>query len=161
RSMVAVGLTWFLVVLLPLLGIVGARVAAAQDRYLYIPLMGLMVAVAGACQRWLGPPQRVIVIALPILLAALCIPLAPPLCADCRDTLTRAQRVVARDPHDPRALELLAMAHGFSLGHLEPDAPQAKIDKLATALSSALGGAVRAAERPPAGRSYFKDRRDR
>lgn len=54
RMMLA-GWLWFLLTLLPVLGIVGFANAAMADRYLYIPHMGLLAAMscllAGICRR--------------------------------------------------------------------------------------------------------------
>jgi Tfp pilus assembly protein PilF len=121
---VAIGLVWFAALLLPVIGVVGGRAAAAQDRYLYQPLMGLMLAlgtllatrIAGV--RSAGNRVRTGIflgIAMPVCLAMLIHDRR--LCYDARDTLRRAERVARLNPDDPRATENLAIAHSFDYTH--------------------------------------------
>lgn len=180
--LISIGLVWFWAALLPLLGLIGARVAAAQDRYLYVPLMGLLVAIGAAAELALrtatpaptptavdgedSGPERVaasrsaLLIAVVVALAAVCVVPAHRLCRDARSTLARAERVVARDPVDPRRILLLAVAIEFAQRNGDPTpAPNAASDPLAFPIR--LAEAAYRAENQPSGRSYFKDGRDR
>ena len=68
-----VGWTWFLVALLPVLGIVQVGLQARADRYTYLPYLGLFVAVVFACRaaasRWRVGPAALGLVAL-VLVAA-------------------------------------------------------------------------------------------
>lgn len=155
------GLTLFWAQLLPVIGLIGARVAAAQDRYLYLPLAGLMLALGAMLQRmcesgekrsaFLGPAA----ILCALLLAGLCIPLDREMAAVARSTFARAERVVERNPGDPRALEMQAAAYAFLLARpgsdrvqLEPAAAQQRFREtilLASKLARSEGNWFRGA----------------
>ena len=134
---VAVGLVWFAALLLPVIGVVGGRAAAAQDRYLYQPLMGLMLAVGILVARSIASGRPGIArvrtgiflgLAMPICLAMLVHDRR--LCHDARDTLRRAERVARLNPDDPRATENLAIAHSFDYTHDAPRQEDAQQDDL-------------------------------
>lgn len=50
---IRLGLGWFLLTLLPSIGLVQAGPQSAADRYSYVPLAGLGLAVVGVWERWL------------------------------------------------------------------------------------------------------------
>jgi Tfp pilus assembly protein PilF len=134
---VAVGLVWFAALLLPVIGVVGGRAAAAQDRYLYQPLMGLVLAVGIVVARWIAGGRPGISrtrtgiflgLAMPICLAMLLHD--RHLCHDARDTLRRAERVARLNPDDPRATENLAIARSFDYTHHTPRREHAQPDDL-------------------------------
>ena len=60
RPFIAVGWAWYLVTLLPVLGIVQVGGQAMADRYSYLPLVGIFLAAAWALPdlRRLAPPAR-------------------------------------------------------------------------------------------------------
>jgi superkiller protein 3 len=133
----SIGWAWFWGLLLPVIGVVGAREAAATDRYLYQPLMGLALVVGATVQLVLGRPGEAkrrlvrgsltaagVIAAVGMFLFDLA--LAPIL----RSTIQRAERTEAMNPGDPRALEGLAAAYNFSRNHPLPadDAPQLSPD---------------------------------
>jgi tetratricopeptide (TPR) repeat protein len=124
---IAVGWAWCWAMLLPVLGLIGAREAAAVDRYLYQPLMGILLVVGVVLIRWLASltpvsPARSTRVLLPIVgvlgLAMLLSDL--PQCAAARSVIGRAKRVVQLNPGDPRALEGLAAAYDFAQNHPLP-----------------------------------------
>ena len=158
RSQAALGIVWFWAAILPLLGIVGARVAAAQDRYLYLPLMGLLLAACALLTpRARRLPPVVAVLGGLILAAMLAIP-ARTLTADARSTLRRAERVLARDPADPRAIEFLAMAYDFGRDRPTPEQSSPTPPDWDEQFVYTLRRAAQQAETAP---QYFRDRTDR
>ncbi|MFT5049535.1 MAG: tetratricopeptide (TPR) repeat protein [Chlamydiales bacterium] len=52
RPYATVGWLWFLGMLVPTIGLVQVGAQASADRYMYVPLIGLCVAVAFACKEW-------------------------------------------------------------------------------------------------------------
>jgi Flp pilus assembly protein TadD len=71
RPFLIVGWTWFVVVLLPAIGLVQVGAQAMADRFTYIPHMGLMVALVWAAAEWIprraaAPAAAAIVIALTV-----------------------------------------------------------------------------------------------
>jgi len=129
---VAVGLVWFWAMWLPISGLVGARVVAAQDRYLYQPMIGLLLAIGVALVRWCAAQpavQRQFVLAicsLAGLLGAAAISWNVQLAAHARSTLQRAIWAADRNPNDPRVFEMLAAAYAFGRTHhtLEDEVPE-------------------------------------
>jgi tetratricopeptide (TPR) repeat protein len=124
RRQVAVGWAWFWALLLPVIGLVGAREAAASDRYMYQPLMGValvagavvMAAVRGQAGRWKLRPRSIIVAAG--LLGAVLLLLTQPVVRICRRPVANGQRIVQLYPGDPRALEALSAQYNFARSHL-------------------------------------------
>lgn len=116
-------LVWYWALLFPVLGFVGGRVAAAQDRYIYQPLMGLVFLVALAAVRWISlrPPRRRWVTFGALLLAVAMLPHSAALAGHARSQIRRQARVVALNPGDPRASEGLAAAYDFSQTNDTPE----------------------------------------
>ena len=71
RPWLAVGWLWFLVTLAPTLGLVQVGVQARADRYTYLPLVGLAVAVAWEAVQRFGATLRALAAAAAVALAAL------------------------------------------------------------------------------------------
>jgi tetratricopeptide (TPR) repeat protein len=70
RPYVIVGWLWYLGTLVPVIGLVQVGMQARADRYMYLPLIGLSIAVAwGAAQRWRIPRAALGALALAILTA--------------------------------------------------------------------------------------------
>lgn len=142
-AFVVIGVAWFWGLLGPVLGFVGAREAIAFDRYLYQPLIAVML-IAGGFVVWHSrnrpSPARGLlhwrVGMAAILIAAACvawnrIPGSPdesPI-ARARSPIRKALRVVRMNPGDPRALEMLAAQYDFSRNHAlhAIDAPPAPL----------------------------------
>ncbi len=158
RSPAAIGIVWFWAAILPLLGIVGARVAAAQDRYLYLPLMGLLLAVCALLAPLAGRRLTGFVVAGGLILAAILAVPARSLTADARSTLRRAERILARDPADPRAIEFLAMAYDFGRDRPTPEQQSPTPPNWDEQFVTTLRHAAQQAETAP---RYFRDRTDR
>lgn len=118
---IALGIAWWWALLLPVSGIVAARIAAANDRYLYQPLIGVVLIVGIAFVRWMpvgesGPARRRAGWLIGLVLAS--VPymflIDRVYCQKARTTILRAQRVVELYPGDPRALEYLAQAYDLA-----------------------------------------------
>jgi len=121
---IALGWAWCWAFLLPVIGLIGAREAAATDRYLYQPLMGIMLVIGVVLTRLLarretGATHRayrsIIPVAAIVGLAMLLWDL--PLCRIARSDIRRGTRLVRLNPDDPRALQALAAAYDFARNH--------------------------------------------
>ncbi|MFN0136917.1 MAG: hypothetical protein ACKVS9_12465, partial [Phycisphaerae bacterium] len=155
----AIGLIWLWAAIGPLLGIVGARVAASQDRYLYLPLVGLMLVVGSLLLRGIRTLRAlqasvggVAVIALAL------IPITLTDVRDARSTLRRAERVAERYQGDPRALELLAIAFDYTAAHQTAERANVSIDELRKQFLDII---TRAAEAAETRSDCFRDKADR
>ncbi|MBN2448470.1 MAG: hypothetical protein JXO22_17215 [Phycisphaerae bacterium] len=150
RRGIAVGLTWFWVLLLPVVGIIGARLASANDRYVYQPLMGLLLVVGVLLARWVsraaGARRAAVVVAAALLLSAAAVPWNRWLCANARTTLRRAERVVDLYPDHPHAREALALAYEFSATHDTPERDAFGHDELLAKARATLDLAVTIAD---------------
>ncbi len=58
RPYLAVGWLWYLGTLVPVIGVVQVGMQARADRYMYVPLVGLAIALAWAVADWVGPSPR-------------------------------------------------------------------------------------------------------
>lgn len=160
----ALGIAWFFAAVVPVLGLVGARVSAAQDRYMYLPLMGLLIALGAAAVRLLREPAprlgvRTYAPVAALGLAAIAVvPATRALCGDCRSTIRRAERSLRHHPGDPRALEFSAAALAFSAGHDTLEGRAASQPSFADRAVARLLEAAGAAEKSP---QYFRDQVDR
>lgn len=128
---IAIGWIWCWATLLAVIGLVGAREAAAADRYFYQPLMGIMLVLAALTLRAVASRapaalQRYVVPAAGGLAAVLVL-LDLPQASAARSTLRRATRVAELNPGDPRALEGLAAAYDFARNHPLPPADAERI----------------------------------
>jgi len=125
----AVGWAWCWGLLLPVIGIIGARESAADDRYFYQPLMGLALVLGSLLVNplaglWTRNPRaaRRAILAAAIPLAAIELLWSVPHTFMYRSPLLRAERLVALSPGDPRGLEALAAEFNFATTHpLPPD----------------------------------------
>jgi tetratricopeptide (TPR) repeat protein len=140
---VTVGWAWFWGYLLPVIGLVGAREAIAFDRYLYQPFAALLliagffvarrrsVAWAGSPRMWPRAALGVVAIVAAGMLA-LDLGLIPgqrsPIESH-RSALQRAYRVLALNPGDPRALEMLAVTCDFVSTRNLPECDERELDK--------------------------------
>lgn len=134
NRLVGVGWAWVWGLLLPVLGLVGAREAVAFDRYLYQPLAALLLIVGAGTVRMLerAPAEkrtaRLVAVAAPcaVLASAFLVWSTAPQYASSstvrwsRSCVQKAERVVRLNPGDPRALEMLAAAYDFSRNHATP-----------------------------------------
>lgn len=156
------GLLWFWATLGPVLGIVGARAAAAHDRYAYLPLVGLALVVLAVAARFVRSTRspwalRGGVVGLGAVALALA-PLARSLATDSRTTIGRMNRAAARDPADPRLMEGQAMAYSFSANHATPESLAPDAPDFTERCAAQLRAAASAAEKSP---RYFRDHTDR
>ena len=128
---IAVGWAWCWGLLLPVLGLIGAREVAAVDRYFYQPLMGVAV-VAGVVVLRI---QARLVVSWRVLGGGAAVVAVAMLAWDlpqgriARSTIRRATRLVELNPGDPRALEALAQAYDFARNHAIPVSDRAAIPK--------------------------------
>jgi tetratricopeptide (TPR) repeat protein len=112
RPYLAVGWLWYLVTLVPVIGLVQVGLQARADRYTYIPLIGLSIALAwGAvdlAQTW-RVPRRALAALAGVALAALCVGTRLQL-RHWRDTVTLFERAVAISPESALANHHLGLA---------------------------------------------------
>lgn len=107
----ATGWAWFLVALLPVVGIVQVGVQSIADRYTYLPSVGLVLGLAGAYPAVVpeGTARR----ATAGLAAAACLALAGLAWRQSlgwRDTVTLMERTLAATGRNPFARSSLALA---------------------------------------------------
>jgi tetratricopeptide (TPR) repeat protein len=127
RRLITIGWAWFWALLLPFIGLVGAREVAADDRYLYQPFMGLLlvagVTIVRLVSRWSAreatAPTRLILAAGALLGAGLHLWTLPYVQVE-RSTLQSRTRIARLNPGDPRALEALARGYDFASNHAVP-----------------------------------------
>ncbi len=165
---IALGVLWIWGLLLPVIGLVGARTFAAQDRYLYQPLMGVMLAlcaaVANACAR-LDRPRAAGWMrfaygggaAVAVAFALLDMPLA----AVSRSMIQRATQTAALFPDDPRAALFLAVSYDYSAQHDAPERRFARAGALIDFGENTRAALRRAAELARGGARYFATPADR
>ena len=160
RPLVVLGVIWFWAILLPVIGVVGARAAAAQDRYLYLPLAGLLILTAGFLQRWAGDRISTAKVGTAIcLIAALaCAAIDRNLIADDRNMLARAEQALALDPQDPRLLEFSAMAAAHARSYGDRHGKMDRESEFARLWNHKLHEAAAQSENAP---QYFRDAGDR
>jgi tetratricopeptide (TPR) repeat protein len=112
RPYLAVGWLWYLVTLVPVIGIVQVGLQARADRYTYIPLVGLSIAFAwGAvdlAHAW-RLPRRALAALAGVALAALAVGTRLQL-RHWRDTVTLFERAVAMAPESAVANHHLGLA---------------------------------------------------
>jgi tetratricopeptide (TPR) repeat protein len=125
---IALGIVWVWAMLGPVLGVVAARIAAANDRYLYQPLIGILLAIGVVLWRWIrhATPRDASrrlrgVILTAVLLAGVMLMWDQVLVESARSIISRAQRIVDLNPRDPRALEALAQAYDFASARPTPE----------------------------------------
>lgn len=161
---VAIGLIWFLVNWLPLSGIVSARVFAAQDRYMYLPMMGLLLALTTCIVQSIGRAQplanmRAIAAgAVAMIAAAIVLPFDRTLCEASRSTLARALTTLSKYPNDPRVMEFVAVAYDFGSHRQTPESSAPNPPDWQVETINALRMAANLAETGP---QYFADANSR
>ncbi len=161
---VTVGLVWCWAMWLPVSGLVGARVLAAQDRYMYQPMVGLLLVIGIVLLHWVhrerGLTRRrgVIVTIVALLLGVAALPWDRYICRHARSTLQRAERVARRRPDDPRVTEFLAAAYDFCRDHDTIEAHQPDPPDFRALMADALQRAADLAEEGP---RYFGNNQNR
>ncbi|HEY5998016.1 MAG TPA: tetratricopeptide repeat protein [bacterium] len=97
RPFLLAGWLWYLVTLLPVIGIVQVGMQARADRYTYLPLVGIFVLLAwgGADLASRSAGRRVAFAAAGVLVALLCAALARGQVGSWRDTETLTRRAIA------------------------------------------------------------------
>jgi Tfp pilus assembly protein PilF len=100
RPWIAVGWGWYLVMLAPVAGVVQVGSQSLADRYTYLPLIGVGVALAFEAARQLAdrPAARRAVAAAALAALAACCVLTPAQAARWRDTRTLFTHALALDP---------------------------------------------------------------
>ena len=161
---VTLGLIWFAATWLPISGVVGARVLAAQDRYMYLPIMGLLLAIGIGLLAWLGRNaerarlRAFVVMATAAVLMLAATPWDRQICREARSALRRAESAVEHNPNDPRVLEFLAATYDYCRGHPIPDDPEFDPVKYYDLSIRAYQAAAALGDRSP---EYFPDTRSR
>jgi len=160
---ITLGLIWFAAAWLPISGLVGARVLAAQDRYMYLPIAGLLLAIGVGLTHWImKTPATVrlkngVVLVVAAASAAAVLPWDRTLCATARSSLRRAETTAAHFPNDPRVIEFLAATYDFCRDHECPAAP-ADPGRYADLTATTMRSAAETASAHP---QYFPDERSR
>jgi hypothetical protein len=117
RPWAAVGWLWYLVALAPVAGIIPQGVQSTADRYTYVPLIGLFLAIVWgigeAAARWRTPRAALTILAM-IALFALSAATRQRV-GHWRDTPTLLARDVAVNPGDPRARQRLREAQQMTV----------------------------------------------
>jgi tetratricopeptide (TPR) repeat protein len=155
---VTLGLVWFLAMWLPVSGLVGARVLAAQDRYMYQPMVGLLLAIGTGLLYWMhrrpdvARHRGLVVMVAALLLGAAALPWDFDICRHARSTLQRATWVAQRHPSDPRVTEYLAAAYDFCRDHDTIEAHRPNPPNFRAKMADALQRAADLAEHSP---QYF------
>jgi len=134
RRGITLGWVWCWATLLPVIGLVGAREAAATDRYLYQPLLGVLFVVGVVTLRWLAraggsgakKPARAVLIGAAVL-GVLLLLWDLPYVVMYRSTIGRGERIAALNAGDPRAREALAAAYDFATNHRLPASDLAQV----------------------------------
>lgn len=103
------GWLWFLAMLLPSLGILQVGLQAMADRYTYLPILGLQLALFGGIAAWPGSP-RVKAAGAGLILAA-CAALTWRQQGFWRDSISLYQRAVALDPASAHAHAFLGYTY--------------------------------------------------
>lgn len=162
--MAGVGALWVLGAWLPLSGLIGARVVAAQDRYFYQPLMAVCLMAAAvlallAARTRRGPAVAMAACAGAGLFGAAALPVDAVMAAQSRSTLQRAIWSAAADPADPRLAELVAAACKFGWTH---ETPEDRLPEPPDQRAMQLAELVRATElaATPTAEHYFPTPRD-
>jgi len=161
---VTVGLLWCWAMWLPVSGLVGARVLAAQDRYMYQPMVGLLLAVGAGLLYWIergratAYRRTLLVATAALLLGGVALRWDRELCRQARSTIQRAERAVGLNPGDPRVMEFLATAYSFSRNHPTLEDRLTKPPNPTALFEKTLAQAASLAEQDP---KYFRDDHDR
>jgi len=106
----AVGLGWFLVTLLPVIGILQVGLQAMADRYTYIPMLGLELGVLGCLPTLATARYRFTAFGLSLLLLAGCAWRSWDQQAAWHDSLSLFRHAVACDEANDMAQDLLSSA---------------------------------------------------
>jgi len=161
---VAVGLAWFWGMWLPVSGLVGARVLAAQDRYMYQPLVGLLLVIGVALARWArsrpsaAAARAGLAAGVALLLGAAALPSDRRMCWDARSTVERAKRAATQHPSDPRVLEFLGASYDFCRDHPTLESPEPDFARFKNAAAETYRASAALAEEHP---EYFPTPRSR
>ncbi|PTY00696.1 hypothetical protein DB354_01170 [Opitutus sp. ER46] len=110
RPWVAAGLAWFVVTLLPVLGLVQVGFQSLADRYTYLPLLGVVWAVVASLPAFASARGRAVLgLAAASLLAALAVRTWTQQ-ATWRDSVTLFTHAVTHSPGNEVAEDLLSSA---------------------------------------------------
>lgn len=124
RPWVAVGLGWYLITLLPVLGLVQAGFQAMADRYTYLPMLGVELAVLWSLPTWAARPQRVVVACVASVILAFCAALTWRQEAVWKDSVSLFSHAVRVDDRNDIAKDFLASAL-FAAGRFDEAAEHA------------------------------------
>ena len=115
-----VGWFWFLIMLLPVIGVVRVGGQAFADRYTYLPYIGLFIAIAWGIPKLIGQasslspgPRNVALCFVAILIAAACFWRTFVEVQYWKDNLTLFQRALVSDPKNETAWTLLGAEYSY------------------------------------------------
>lgn len=125
RSCILAGVTWFLVMLVPVLGLVQVGFQAMADRYTYLPMLGIELALIWGLPEFTGPARRrVAAVGAAVLLGA-CAARTWAQEAVWRDSVTLFSHAVRVSPDNDIAEGFLASAY-YSTGNFDEAAAHAE-----------------------------------
>jgi len=116
RPWLLFGWLWFLVTLLPVIGIIQVGAQAMADRYTYLPFLGLFTAAVWTARdielryRPHRLPRRLLIAAASLLLLALCATFTLRQASAWKDSITLYQRAIAAGTDNATLRYLLASA---------------------------------------------------
>lgn len=112
RPWIAVGWCWFLGTLVPVIGIVQVGAQAMADRYMYVPILGVLIIVAGEGAAWAQawPRLRRPLLAATVLALAVCGLLTFRQVGVWRNSVTLHAHSIAVGEDNPASRYLLAVA---------------------------------------------------
>lgn len=107
-----VGWLWFLVTLIPVIGLVQVGEQAMAERYAYLPLIGLFFIIAAGFRTYIfaKPQRRPVVVLLVIFILGICLMLSQRQLMLWKNSITLFSHAVKLNPDSALAHDLLATA---------------------------------------------------
>lgn len=125
KPCILAGMTWFLVMLVPVLGLVQVGFQAMADRYTYLPMLGVELALIWGLPEITGPARRRVAAAGAVALLAACAARTWAQEAVWRDSVTLFAHAVRVSPDNDIAEGFLASAY-YSTGNYDEAAAHAE-----------------------------------
>lgn len=128
KPVLLVGWVWFIVSLLPVLGLVQVGIQAMADRYMYVPSIGLCLIASGLIpQRWItwenaAMPKRMACIACGILITVILGLQTDNIVSKWKDSITLFTHAVSVEPENNYLAHRALGAAFFDVGKLDKSA---------------------------------------
>jgi Flp pilus assembly protein TadD len=112
RPYIAFGWFWFVITLLPVIGLVQVGTQSHADRYTYVPLIGIFIALVwGVCDLTRNfPTQKPVLSVSGAVVITFCITLTREQIGYWKNSETLARHAIAVAPANPVALNMLGVA---------------------------------------------------